>query len=139
MYNNEIHYRSRKDYEKILGKEFVRSLAKKYDYLNNKMFRYNLVRSDCPLIWSDIICDFICALSRMVDYDMDSFGNTEILQIKEKFGRCEIYLSGSDQIKEFAEFYKGKCAERTEMVKMMFSLKGINVNNGKHGSMARDW
>lgn len=137
-FNNEVHYRSRKDYESVLGKEFVRGLIKKNEYLNKNLFRQTLCFSGVPLIWSDIICDFFVSLSRLVNYDMDKFGNTEIQQIKEKFGSLRIYVSGSDEVFKLVEYYKGRCKERTKMVRMMFESKGINVNNGNHGSRSRD-
>lgn len=124
MYNNSINYADEKYLDKVLGQEVVDRLIKDQNWLKKNIFSKLPILSDCPLIWSDIIRKYI--ETWYTDKKCGDINN--IAQIKEKFGHLEIYLNKYDNTdidERVTQWYKGRCAERTEMIKLMFKKEGI--------------
>ncbi len=132
MHNNEINYRALKDYELIYGKEFINKLKKDYRWFTKNVTKKTKCASHIPIIWADII--------RMY-YEFNDEISEKVLQIKEKFGRLEIYLSEPEfNDEEIVLYYKGCCHDRTVITKVLLEKRGINLKNERgYGCLARDW
>jgi hypothetical protein len=82
-------------------------------------------RSDCPLIWSEIVLDFLETLTFWALYadrhgtpvEDNPYLRVEVLQIKEKFEDLRIYFNApeeiADEVKMFAMVAAGKAFEAT--------------------------